>query len=165
MRALTAAAAILLAGCSSTTGAPAGSPPSHPSVLAVGCTEYPVLSGTQPQWLEDAGAGNNPAGLPYVISKPAIAAGFLFGFPLRAGHPVEPSNKILWVVRKPRDGYPLIVTGHPADASAPIVNDTFPDNAGPGEIYPSGIDVPSAGCWDFTLRWAGNTSRVDLDYA
>lgn len=33
---------------------------------------------------------------------------------------------------------------------------------GPG---PSIIDMPTAGCWQFTLRWSGHTDTVDLPYA
>jgi len=48
--------------------------------------------------MDEAGA---PADLPYVLAVPQTAAGFIFGYPLRAGHPVNPSNKILWVVDFP----------------------------------------------------------------
>ena len=76
----------------------------------------------------------------------------------------DQGNKILWVVSKPRNGWPLDVTGHPAGAAAPVVRDSFPDNAGPGEIYPSGINVPTSGCWDFDLRWAGNHAAIALEF-
>jgi hypothetical protein len=93
-----------------------------------------------------------------------MAAGFLFGHPLRAGNPANPSNKILWVVASPRDGMPLRLSGHPIGASAPVVTSTWPANASPGEIYPSIINVPAPGCWHFTLSWKGHTDAVDLNY-
>jgi hypothetical protein len=37
-------------------------------------------------------------------------------------------------------------------------------NSGPGEIYPSIIDVPEAGCWHFALAWNGHRSVVALAY-
>jgi len=44
------------------------------------------------------------------------------------------------------------------------VHHSFPANSGPGEIYPSVVDVPEAGCWAFTLRFAGLTAEVELAY-
>ena len=42
--------------------------------------------------------------------------------------------------------------------------DRRPANSGPGEIYPDGLDVPTAGCWRFDLRWANGRATVDLEY-
>jgi hypothetical protein len=125
-----------------------------------------VYEGGIPSWLDDAGGHNNPAILPYVLAVPAkSAAGFLFGHLLRAGHPQNPSNKILWVVGYPREGESLSITGHPLEATTPTVSGTWPANSGPGEIYPSGVDVPRAGCWHFDLAWSGHQASVDLIYS
>ena len=91
-------------------------------------------------------------------------AGFLFGYPLMAGNPQPYADKVLWVVASPRDGMPLRLTGHPLDAAAPVVSSTWPADSSPGEIYPSEIEVPSPGCWQFTLSWNGHTDTVDLWY-
>jgi hypothetical protein len=32
---------------------------------------------------------------------------------------------------------------------------------GPG---PSGINLPSPGCWRLTLQWSGRTDHLDLEY-
>lgn len=167
-----------LAACSSSSAAvitPSPSPAPSPSVnrlptsdaqiVAGGCGGTQVYKGGEPAWLTDAGAGNNPNDLPYAITYPPDAAGFIFGYPLRAGKPTNPSNKILWVVGIPRGGYDLRITGHPLNASTPTIDLRFPDNAGPGEIYPSGVDVPQAGCWHFDLAWGANRTGVDLVYA
>ena len=37
-------------------------------------------------------------------------------------------------------------------------------DSSPGEIYPSIVDVPSPGCWHFTLSWAGHHDEIDLLY-
>jgi hypothetical protein len=92
------------------------------------------------------------------------AAGFLFGYPLRAGHPENPSNKILWVVGMPRNGSPLEIQVHPLNAAEPSVTVTQPANSSPGEIYPSIVDVPKPGCWHFDLAWSGHQASVDLMY-
>jgi hypothetical protein len=107
---------------------------------------------------------STPDGLPYVVAAPATAAGFIFGSPLRAGHPTNPDNKILWVVRTPRDGASLQITVRPVASAAPVLHEEVPANSGPGEIYPDGVDVPTAGCWHFTLRWRTGHAELDLWY-
>ena len=161
----TCVAAMVAAGCSSQTSSstPSTSPPA--TIQAVGsCGSTPILKGSTPAWLDDAGAHNNPDVLPYVIASPPQAAGFLFAQPLRAGHPENPANKILWVVRQPRNGKSLEITGHPVDATSPSIDELESPNSGPGQIYPSIVDVPQSGCWHFDLFWAGNKASVDLLY-
>jgi hypothetical protein len=127
-----------------------------------GCGRTQAQVGAVPAWLEVA-AGRAPQ-LPYVVAVPDSAAGFLFARPLRAGHPENPSNKILWVVRTPRRGSTLEVDGRPLGAAGPTVHQSQPADSSPGEIYPSIVDVPDPGCWRFTLRWATGRVEVDLDY-
>jgi hypothetical protein len=73
------------------------------------------------------------------------------------------SNKILWVVGTTRTG-DLVIDGHPLGALTPTVHVTLTPNSFPGEIYPSGIDVPAPGCWQFTLRWADQVAEIELEY-
>jgi hypothetical protein len=134
------------------------------TVLAGGCGSTPVMRGHVPAWLDEAGAHNNPDALPYVIADPPQAAGFIFGYPLRSGHPDTPTNRILWVVGLPRNGSPLVITSHPLRTAAPIVTQSQPDDSSPGEIYPSIVDVPDPGCWHVDLAWAGHHAAVDLVY-
>jgi hypothetical protein len=91
-------------------------------------------------------------------------AAFIFGYPLRAGHPEDPTNKILWVVRLPRGGSPLAVSGRPVGSSAPTVAEQLPPDSSPGEIYPSIVDVPQRGCWRFDLQWHGHRDTMELPY-
>ena len=159
--------AAMLAACSNEAAArssPSASPTVQASIVSTGCGSTAVLHGGIPSWLDQAGGYNNPSDLPYVIAHPAQAAGFLFTYPLRAAHPENPSNKVLWVVRIPRSGSPLVIDGHPLGATTPVVHEVRPANSGPGEIYPDGIDVPNAGCWQFDLRWANAHAQVELDY-
>ena len=128
-----------------------------------GCGTTRAWRGSIPVELERAAGDNAPHGLPVVYADPPVVAGFIFGYPLRAGHPTVPSNKILWVVSGGRSG-PLTVDAHPADAPQPAVHLSFPDDSGPGNIYPSGVDVPTAGCWHLTLAWSGHTAQLDLVY-
>src|SRR5207247_10381818 len=64
----------------------------------------------------------------------------------------------------PRDGMPLQLAGHPLHAARPVVSSTWPADSTPGEIYPSEIEVPAPGCWQFTLSWNGHTDTIDLWY-
>jgi hypothetical protein len=162
---------LLVVACSGETATvpPTRSPVSKlptPSAAVVdgGCGSTQVVKGNVPKWLDEAGGHNNPNGAPYVIATPAIAAGFIFGYPLRAGHPESPSNKILWVVGMPRNGSALEITGHPIDAASPTIKLVQPANSSPGDIYPSAVDVPQAGCWHFDLAWAGHHAVVELIY-
>jgi hypothetical protein len=101
----------------------------------------------------------------YVVGTGDTVMGYLWADPLRAGHPDSPSNKILWFVRSPRQGHDLTVRAHPRGAEQPVVSYAFPANSGPGEIYPSAIDVPQPGCWTLDLSWGRHRDRVDLRYA
>jgi hypothetical protein len=164
--------ALVLVGCSGQAAArpiPSRAPvtataAASPVAGAPVCGSTTVVQGSIPKWLDDAGGHNNPSGLPYVIAHPALAAGFLFSDPLRSGHPQNPYNKILWVVGTPRNGSELVIDGHPLGADTPKVHEVQPANSGPGEIYPDGVDVPSAGCWQFDLRWANSHAQVELNY-
>jgi hypothetical protein len=150
---------------SSPSASPAGPTPSTVAVMVSGgCGSTPAHKGGVPAWLDAAGANNNPDFLPYIVANPPNAAAFLFAYPLRAGHPGDPSNKIFWVVRLPRNGTDLQITGHPAGATTPTIRDSFPANSSPGEIYPSIVDVPKAGCWHFDLTWAGHAAAVELQF-
>jgi hypothetical protein len=154
------------------TGAPAPQPPPVPANLgsppvpgaayaAGGCGPRPLLTGTAPRWAASA----NPPVLRYALGQHQQVAGFLFGYPLQAGaHPLVLSDKILWVVRSPRLGSPLRLAGHPLNAPAPVVRSSWSAGSSPGEIYPSQIEVPTPGCWQFTLSWHGHTDTVDLWY-
>jgi hypothetical protein len=64
----------------------------------------------------------------------------------------------------PRNGSSLEISGHPAKATKPTVDVVRPADSGPGEIYPSTVDVPQPGCWHFDLVWAGHHAAVELVY-
>ncbi|HEV2218051.1 MAG TPA: hypothetical protein VGV88_10820 [Candidatus Dormibacteraeota bacterium] len=166
---------LAVAACSSSSAAATPSSSPSPSVrrspvaqaqiVPGGCGGTQMYRGGEPDWLTAAGAGNNPNFLPYAISNPATAAGFIFGYPLQVGPRASgAANKIMWVVGIPRAGNPLRITGHPQNATEPTIDQSFPADSGPGEIYPSIVDVPSAGCWHFDLAWGSNRTSVDLVY-
>lgn len=124
--------------------------------------ERRIRQGGLPIWA--AGAGIDSAR--FVVSDDDLVLGVLWADPLVAGEPTSdhPNNKILWVVNSPRDGHNLEITATPLGRTEPVVFDTFPANSGPGEIYPSIVDVPEPGCWQLELRWADNEAMVLIPY-
>jgi hypothetical protein len=100
--------------------------------------------------------------VPYALASGAKAAAFFFADPLRVGHPTNPSNKVLWVVRFPRDGKPLIITARRAVGSSPVVRIKREADSGPGEIYPSYVDLPKPGCWQLSLAWGVHRASIDV---
>lgn len=138
-------------------------PTADAKTLAGGCGQTAVVEGGMPPALIDA-AGNNAPRTPYAIAHPPTVAAFLFGYPPHApGSGIAYGNKILWVVGTMRTG-DLVIDGHPLGASTPTVHMVQTPNSGPGEIYPSGLDVPSPGCWQFTVGWAGQSAEIELEY-
>jgi hypothetical protein len=147
-----------------TTSAPG---PPGSTVASTGCGGTVVYRGDVPAWLVTAGGGSGapsgaPTYLPYVIARPPIAGGYLFVFPLQSG--AHAPNKILWAMGFPRDGSDLVISAHPLTASKPVITETLRDDSSPGEIYPDGLEVPAAGCWQLTLSWSGHHALLDLTY-
>ena len=166
-------AALLLGGCGACTAAHGPAPRGAPSrtttpsitALAGGCGGMPLRRGAPPAWNpRPAGFTKEPPDLPYVLGRRDTVMGYVFNAPLvaptRAG-----KNKILWYVRQPRHGSPLRIAGHPAGADHPEVTRQFPADSSPGEIYPSGVEVPHPGCWVFTLTWDGHEDDVVLRFS
>ena len=100
--------------------------------------------------------------MPYSLSSGDAAAAFWFAPRLRAGHPQNPSNKVLWVVRFPRNAHPLQVTARFGGDQAQVVRAIFPADSSPGEIYPSDIDLPQPGCWRLELAWGSHRASIDV---
>jgi hypothetical protein len=123
-----------------------------------GCGGTSVYRGAPPAWARP----DPPRYWPYVISDSGLIAGFLFGYPLRAGDRVAQqgrSNKILWWP-KLQSETALRVEARPLGAQRPVIRATYPG----GGIYPDGLDVPKPGCWRFTLSWGRHTDTVHLRY-
>jgi len=170
------AAAALAAGCS---GPDAGSPrpsvpadaaesvhgqPSQLELTAHSCGSTQLLMGATPAWIGRATDANTPRPYPFAVSDQGNAAAFLFGYPLTAPSRPNMSNKILWVVRTPSGGQPLIITARHLGASRPVVRFQLSADSVPTTIYPSIIDVPVPGCWHFTLQWLHGSATANLQY-
>jgi hypothetical protein len=163
--------AALLAAVGATTWVllkpPAGAPraanvtASQP-VAASSCATA-VVYGSLPTW---ARAGFSPPSLamPHVLGSRGDIVAVLWAQhdPLVTPTPPGRANKILWV-SKLSVGSPLEITARQligGTAVGPVQRRTI--LGGPG---PSTIDMPTAGCWQFTLRWSGHVDTVNLPYA
>jgi hypothetical protein len=120
-----------------------------------------VDRGVLPSWARTGFSDPRPR-LPHVVGRAGEIAALVFGYPLSAP-PREDSNKILWVSRravKPLSDLRIhaqLMRGR-ARVGRPVVRVVV---GGPG---PSGINLPSAGCWRMTLQWSGRTDHLDLEY-
>jgi hypothetical protein len=137
--------------------------PAHSAQVACGGTG--ILAGRPPAWnAQPAGFTQQPTFLSYVVGSANSVMGYLWGNPLYVPEPGGRINKILWYVRYPPNGAPLQLTGHLVTNPARTVTESFPNNSGPGWIYPSDVVVPQTGCWSFTLRWASHTDHLSLRF-
>ena len=164
---------LLLSGVAACTDEPAAStPPSAPATAAEppagassalgGCAKTPIWVGEMPPWTASA---NPPVGINYALSHEGNLVAALFAQPLRAGANVSnPSNKILWIAREPRQGAELRLVLRRTDGTGdPVETVEYPDSS-PGEIYPSIVDAPTPGCWSVTATWGPNTATLELAY-
>lgn len=124
-----------------------------------------VVYGPLPVW---ARAGFSPpsVAMPYVLGARGDIVAVLWARhdPLVIPAPPGRNNKILWVSRLSGPvGSSLQITARRltgGTTAGPVQQRVVA--GGPG---PSIIDMPAAGCWQFTLRWGGHTDTVDLPYA
>jgi len=163
--------AVLLVAVGATTWVllkpPAGAPraanvTSSQPVAASSCASA-VVYGSLPTW---ARAGFTPpsVAMPYVLGSRGDIVAVLWARhdPLVTPTPPGRANKILWV-SKLSVGSSLKITARQligGTAVGAVQRRTV--LGGPG---PSTIDMPTAGCWQFTLRWSGHVDTVNLPYA
>jgi len=165
--------AVVLVAAAATTwtllDGPAGTPraahiSASKSATADACATA-VAYGSLPTW---ARSGFQPpsVAMPYVLGARGDIVAILWERhdPLRTPAPPGRNNKILWASKLPvRIGSTLAITAQRligGTAVGPVEQRTVA--GGPG---PSLIDMPAAGCWQFTLRWSGHTDTLYLPYA
>jgi hypothetical protein len=163
--ALALVVATSLIAASAALGSSSG-PGAQPIRIPGGCGATHLYRGAVPAWTAPAFSDSSPGPpmWPHALSFRRAVAAILFAHPLRAGNPTNPSNKILWIMKFPRHGLPLRIDARPLRAERPVIRLAFPADSSPGEIYPSYVNVPTAGCWRLALHWAGHTDQIDLRY-
>ena len=122
-----------------------------------------VVRGVLPVWAR-AGFSEPKPRMPHVFSAAGKLTAILWADPLLSPRPKNHNNKILWVARvADSSGSDLIISAQrmigSTDVGSPVARKLI---GGPG---PSIINMPAAGCWRFTLRWAGQRDSMDLTYA
>jgi hypothetical protein len=166
-------AVVLLAAAGGTTWAllkPSAGAPRAASVTAsqpagASSCASSLAYGPLPTW---ARAGFTPPGqpMPYVLGARGGIVAVLWAQhdPLVTPAPPGRTNKILWVSKLPlAPGTSLEITARQlvgGSAVGAVQRRTV--LGGPG---PSIIDMPRAGCWQFTLRWSDHVDTVALPYA
>jgi hypothetical protein len=113
-----------------------------------------------PEWARTGFTPPDQA-VPYVLGDEGDMVAILWAthHPLTAPPTADRNNKILWVARVgPADG-PLEITATLASTGETVTRTVAP---APG---PSGIDLPSAGCWSLDLTWGGHSDHLVLGYA
>jgi hypothetical protein len=154
-----AALAFAGSGCAASAGRDTSLGASQETAMRVAttCAAAPLRKAKAPSWAEGV-----PPGLPYAVAKGAKIAGFFFTHPLRAGHPTNPENKVLWVAAAGPVARTLKITARLAGAARPAVHFTFPAASGGGIAFPSLIDLPSAGCWHLVLNWHARAADINI---
>jgi hypothetical protein len=121
-----------------------------------------VRHGVLPSWARTGFSSPRPR-LPHVLGRSGEIAALIFGYPLHAPPLDDRGNKVLWVsrraVKRLSDLRIRAQRMHGRQrVGRPVVRVVV---GGPG---PSGINLPSAGCWRLTLTWSGRTDHLDLEY-
>ena len=158
---------VVIAGllCASAAGlASAGTWPesARPSTASARACHSTVRHGVLPTWARTGFSDPRPR-LPHVLGRSGAIAALVFGYPLRAPPLEDRGNKILWVSRravKPLSDLRIraqLMRGQ-RRVGRPVIRVVV---GGPG---PSGINLPSPGCWRLTLQWSGRTDQLDLEY-
>lgn len=101
--------------------------------------------------------------MPYAVASGGSAVAFFFRDPVRAGHPSNPFNKILWVLHSV--GTPLIITARWGPNPAVTKRIRPESDATPRAEYPSYVNLPRAGCWTLGLSWGPHRASVDIAVA
>jgi hypothetical protein len=136
--------------------------PAHAAGNAtVPCTGA-VAKGVVPVWARNGFSDAKPV-MPQVLGRGKQIDAIVFGDPLVSPPLENRSNKILWVSRIQTNGAAnLIIRAQRMQGTrtlgAPVTRSVV---GGPG---PSIIDLPMAGCWRLSLRWAGHSDTLDLRY-
>jgi hypothetical protein len=113
-----------------------------------------VDRGVLPEWARTGFSDPEPK-MPHVLSQGGEIMAILFGDPLTSPPLPDRANKVLWVPRKtPLTYTQLSITATNGDRTVKRKVD----------LGPSYVDLPSPGCWNLTVSWAGHKDALKLAY-
>jgi len=123
------------------------------------CTE-PDTGVLQP-WARTGFSDPEPR-IPHVLGDKGQIVAILFG-PLEAPPGPNTGDKVLWVAKDPvKPLSDLEITARRVEDGKPVGKPEHRTvQGGPG---PSGIELPTAGCWRMSLAWSGRTDQLELRY-
>ena len=120
-----------------------------------------VDHGVLPEWARTGFSEPRPR-MPHTLGRANGIVAILFGHPLRSPPSERRSNKILWVSRAVRSQSDLRIRAQKMRGRRAIGrHEVRVVRGGPG---PSGISLPSPGCWRLSLTWSGRSDVLDLRY-
>ncbi len=92
----------LVAACGSTRATVRRVP--GPTLVAGGCGATNLYHGRVPAWTAPAFSDSSPGPppWPHALSRRGTVVAIVFGDPLRADDPTNTANKVLWIMRLPR---------------------------------------------------------------
>ena len=133
-----------------------------PAPAAVAPCRAQVNQGVLPEWARTGFSDPRPR-MPHTLGRAHRIAAIIFGYPLLARPGKERSNKILWVSRSAdRPVSDLRIRAQKMHGRRRIGrHEVRVVRGGPG---PSGINLPSPGCWRISLTWSGRSDTLDLRY-
>lgn len=155
---------LAVASCSGTSSTPAPtptptrasgptSPPSSDDRASWTCPD--PINVALPTWAREG--FTHPTGpVPHLVGTDQAIVAVPFGWPLRDHQPRGHDNKILWIAKSGAGPLHIVAT---EQATGATVTRELPN--GPG---PSIVDLPTAGCWRFTLSWSDQQDEVLIRY-
>jgi hypothetical protein len=133
-----------------------------PAAAATAPCRAEVSQGVLPEWARTGFSDSRPR-MPHTLGRAHRIVAIIFGYPLLAPPGKERSNKILWVSRSAmRPVSDLRIRAQKMHGWRRIGRqEVRVVRGGPG---PSGINLPSPGCWRLSLTWSGRSDTLDLRY-
>jgi hypothetical protein len=133
-----------------------------PAAAATAPCHASVSRGVLPAWARTGFSDPRPR-MPHTLGRAHRIAAIIFGYPLLSPPGKRRSNKILWVSRGAvRPMSDLRIRAQKMRGRRRIGrHEVRVVRGGPG---PSGINLPSPGCWRLSLTWSGRTDVLDLLY-
>jgi hypothetical protein len=95
----------------------------------------------------------------YVPGENERILAVIFADSLQAADGPEPVNKVLFVAREPLNGPTPLTIEARLDGTGVTVRRERAEGPGPGSL-----DLPLPGCWRLSLKWAGKSDTIDLEY-
>jgi len=133
-----------------------------PAAAATAPCRASVSRGVLPEWARTGFSEPRPR-MPHTLGRARRIVAIIFGDPLLSPPSKRRSNKILWVSRSAvRPLSDLRIRAQKMRGRRMIGrHEVRVVRGGPG---PSGINLPSPGCWRLSLTWSGRSDTLDLRY-